>query len=75
MWPATVGFLLLVLVVFIFGVKSARSAARSHTVRPEATTEPKDDKDSRKVSQDNPAMAMAGPTGANGSEVESRNSF
>jgi hypothetical protein len=69
MLPATVGFLSLVAIVFFFGVLSAHNAAKSRKASgayraiPNSSPDKKTN-ESQKAKQD-PAMAMAGATGAN----------
>jgi hypothetical protein len=71
MWPATVGFLLLVAVVFLFGVLSARSAARRARDSERSAVTAAVDSSPAKENKPKGAMAMAGATGANKPDSES----
>jgi hypothetical protein len=72
MLPATVGFLLLVAVVFFFGLKSARNSARYHEEKDTSATGAVGKSPAK---EKNPAMSMAGPTGANEPQSDARNSL
>src|ERR1017187_6856979 len=70
MFPATVGFLALVAIVFVFGVLSARNAARNAALHRgeerrktvQSTDSPVGENGVR-VNRENPATEMAGATG------------
>jgi hypothetical protein len=65
MFPATVGFLSLVAVVFFFGVLSARNASRHRSEERSVPSQPSDSpvsRNRRNQDDENPAMAMAGAT-------------
>lgn len=77
MFPATVGFLSLVAIVFFFGVLSARKSSRNRERR--AATHPSDSSVNRTqgngrtdVNEADRAMAMAGATGVNNFNPDTR---
>ena len=72
MFPASVGFLSLVAVVFFFGVLSARNAARRRNREQSAKPQSSTSHASRDTNDENQAMAMAGATGTNNFDPDKR---